>query len=320
MINLPATYPAREIPGVLVSGFVAIDLNKAVYPRTLIPKLKEFDYSIDVDTKKARGDHGFLFEDLDRTLSGRELAALYLWEEEEWDLLLLVISGTDRLLHFLWDAYVNNDHSHHVDFVQYLEKVDVLVGRFYEKYRDLPGSKENKNHFLMLSDHGFTGIRSEVYLNRWLQENGFLSFSTDQPQSLEDISNGSKAFTLDPSRIYINYSGRYPRGSVAPNDGKTIKDEIANGLKTLEFDGSPIIQTIFDREEIYHGPQADQGPDMVLLSHPGFDLKGRVNSSTVFDRTPLQGMHTQNDAFLYSDKGKSANTIFEIKGIIQEEF
>ena len=320
VINLPATYPAREISGVLISGFVAIDLNKAVYPRTLIPKLKEFDYSIDVDTKKAREDHQFLFEDLGRTLSGRELAAVHLWEEEEWDLFILVISGTDRLLHFLWDAYGNNDHSYHVHFIHYLKKVDLLVGRFYEKYKDLPGSKDNKNHFLMLSDHGFTGIRSEIYLNRWLQENSFLSFSTDQPQSLEDIANGSKAFALDPSRIYINYRGRYPRGTVAPDDGKAIKTEIADGLKVLEYDGSPVIKTIFDRDDIYHGPQAAQGPDMVLLSNPGFDLKGRVNSSTVFDRTPLQGMHTQNDAFLFSDKGKRADTIFEVRAMIEEEF
>ncbi|MFQ5512145.1 MAG: alkaline phosphatase family protein, partial [Candidatus Krumholzibacteriia bacterium] len=33
VINQPSTYPAREIPGVLISGFVAIDIDKALYPR-----------------------------------------------------------------------------------------------------------------------------------------------------------------------------------------------------------------------------------------------------------------------------------------------
>ena len=32
VINLPSTYPAREIAGILISGFVAIDLSKAIYP------------------------------------------------------------------------------------------------------------------------------------------------------------------------------------------------------------------------------------------------------------------------------------------------
>jgi predicted AlkP superfamily phosphohydrolase/phosphomutase len=30
VINMPATYPARQINGALISGFVAIDINKAV--------------------------------------------------------------------------------------------------------------------------------------------------------------------------------------------------------------------------------------------------------------------------------------------------
>ena len=32
IINQPSTYPARKIPGILISGFVAIDLAKAVFP------------------------------------------------------------------------------------------------------------------------------------------------------------------------------------------------------------------------------------------------------------------------------------------------
>jgi predicted AlkP superfamily phosphohydrolase/phosphomutase len=31
-INMPSTYPARETNGALISGFVAIDINKAVFP------------------------------------------------------------------------------------------------------------------------------------------------------------------------------------------------------------------------------------------------------------------------------------------------
>ena len=32
IINQPSTYPARKINGILISGFVALDLAKAVYP------------------------------------------------------------------------------------------------------------------------------------------------------------------------------------------------------------------------------------------------------------------------------------------------
>ncbi|MBW2738980.1 MAG: alkaline phosphatase family protein, partial [Deltaproteobacteria bacterium] len=68
VINLPSTYPARQIPGVLVSGFVAIDLKKAVYPSSLAPELQTMGYSIDVDTRRGREDHDYLLQDLDATL------------------------------------------------------------------------------------------------------------------------------------------------------------------------------------------------------------------------------------------------------------
>ena len=67
VINLPFTYPARKIQGVLISGFVAIDLEKAVYPSSLLLKLKKFNYRIDIDTTKARTDHKFLIQNLDET-------------------------------------------------------------------------------------------------------------------------------------------------------------------------------------------------------------------------------------------------------------
>jgi predicted AlkP superfamily phosphohydrolase/phosphomutase len=321
VINLPATYPARQIPGVLISGFVAMDINKAVYPQALIPKLQGMNYSIDIDLGKARQDHEFLISDLHRTLHSRERAVDYLWEKEDWDLFMLVITGTDRINHFLWDAYVNPDYPYHQDFITYYQKVDQFVGRYYQKYMSLPGSQGALNHFLLLSDHGFTAIHSEVYLNRWLQENGFLFFTSDQPKSIEEISDQSKAFVMDPSRIYIHKKGRYPRGNVDPGDVSTIKDEIRGCLKELKFnDGSDVIKKIYDRAELYHGPQTADGPDMVLLSHAGFDLKGKINNDSIFGRTVLQGMHTQNDAVFYSDKGKRPNTIFDLKEIILNNY
>jgi len=56
----------------------------------------------------------------------------------------------------------------------------------------------------ILSDHGFTGIIQEVYLNAWLEKAGYLSFTTPTPRSLNDISPESVAFALDPNRIYLN--------------------------------------------------------------------------------------------------------------------
>lgn len=321
VINLPSTYPARQIPGVLISGFVAIDLKKAVYPSSLAAELQSMGYAIDVDTKRGREDHDYLLQDLDTTLKSRQKLTDFLWERENWDLFMVVITGTDRINHFMWDAYADSEHPRHVDFIDYYEKVDRFVGLLYKKFLDLPGYNEGINHFMMLSDHGFTKIRSEVYLNQWLQENGFLSFNQDPPTSLEDIAPESKAFALDPSRIYINTKDRYPGGSVVKDDVEKVKNEIRMGLQELTFeDGSPVLRKVLDREEVFHGPFVRQGPDLILLSHHGFDLKGRINSKSTFGLSGLTGMHTQDDAFFFSDKQERVDTIFQLKDLILKPY
>jgi len=309
VINLPFTYPARKIQGVLISGFVAIDLEKAVYPSSLLPKLKKFNYRIDIDTTKARTDHEFLIKDLDETLKIREKTTHYLWENEDWDLFMVVITGTDRLQHFLFDAYVDENHPYHEAFINYYQKIDAFVGRIYEKYSKL---KEEKT-FFMLSDHGFTQIKTEVYINRWLYENGYLKFNTNKPQMVSDIGPGTNAFALDPSRIYINLKGKYPLGIVDKKDYDKLREELKKAFLEIKYEGDPILREVFFKEELYSGPYLEYAPDLILLSKHGYDLKAAVQRDVVFGRSGLQGMHTYDDAFYFCDKGIKCETIFEIK-------
>lgn len=321
VINMPSTYPAREIYGALISGFVAIDINKAVYPPSLIAPLNEMNYQIDLDITRARQDHDFLFRDLDATLAGRELAVDFLWNEIDWDLLIVVVTGTDRLMHFLWDAFENEAHPYHQDFLDYFDKVDSFVGRVFDRFLGLDGSKEEKNQFYLLSDHGFTKIKTEVYLNRWFKENGYLKFNKDQPETIMDIGPGSTAFALDPSRIYINLKGKYPLGTVDSTDYGRVRRELKQGLEALTFANSKkIAKKVYNKEDLYFGPNIDRAPDLVVLSNHGYDLKGKVNSHAVFGRTNLSGMHSQDDAFFFSTSGAQCTSIFDAKDIILKAF
>ena len=317
VINMPATYPARRTEGALISGFVAIDINKAVYPNNFIPHLNDIGYRIDIDTLKARKDHDFLFLDLDETLDARNRAVDFFWNEIDWDLFIVVITGTDRLMHFLWEAYEDEVHPFHQEFLDYINKVDGFVGHVYDRFLDLKESKERKNQFFMLSDHGFTKIKTEVYLSRWLEENGYLKFNKDKPETIMDIGPGSTAFALDPSRIHINLKGKYPLGTVDTSDYKRVRQELKQGLETLTFkDGNKIAKKIFLKEELYKGPYIDRAPDLVILANVGYDLKGKVNSHAVFDRTNLVGMHTQHDAFFFSSGSIPCKSIFDAKDTI----
>jgi len=318
IINQPSTYPARKINGVLISGFVAIELAKAVYPLSYKVDLEQMGYQIDIDTLKARENPAFLWQELIKTLMGRQKALNHFWEEE-WDYFEFVITGTDRLHHFLWNAYEDPNHPHHQNFLDYYRQIDRLVNKIYSSFRKTAGDEEN---IFFLSDHGFTGIRQEVYLNAWLEKEKYLKFANSSPKGLEDISAKSIAFALDPSRIYLNYKDKFPNGSVRAGEQKSLKEEMIRKLEKLEYDGKKIIRKVFLAKDIYSGPLVSQGPDLIVLSEPGFDLKGSVKKKEIFGRTPgLQGMHTWDDAFFLAknDFGQDLS-ISDLSRIILDRF
>jgi predicted AlkP superfamily phosphohydrolase/phosphomutase len=298
ILNQPSTYPAKPLNGILVSGFVALDLAKAVYPLSHKAVLDRIGYQIDIDTMKSRQDHAFFWSELERTTNGRERALDHFWKED-WDYFEFVITGTDRLHHFLWNAYADKNHCDHERFLDFYRRVDGIIGRLVLSHRRLTGGAAG---LFLLSDHGFCQIEQEVYLNAWLQKEGYLCFAGGDPQGLEAIGEGSLAFALDPNRIYLHGRDRFPKGVVEESGRKTLKDEIAQKLLTLEFQGRKVIRRVFDADTVYTGPFTASGPDLLVLSEPGFDLKGSVKKKDIFGRTELEGMHTWDDAFFWSEE------------------
>lgn len=318
IINQPSTYPARKINGILISGFVAIDLSKAVYPPSLRSSLEKMDYQIDIDTYKSRNDHEFLWQELFKSLSGRLKAFSSLWTED-WDYFEFVITGTDRLHHFLWSAYEDKDHTYHQNFMDYYREVDQVINKIIHSFRK---HSEDDEGLYLLSDHGFTAIEQEVYLNAWLEAEGYLKFKTSSPQNLAEIAPGSYAFALDPNRIYLNIKEKFPLGCVEESDRGTLKKEISEKLEKLEYEGKKVIRKVLDAEEIYSGPYIAEGPDLIILSEYGFDMKGSVKKKDVFGRSNLQGMHTWDDAFFWTKKEEKGRdlSISDLASIILDHY
>lgn len=296
VINQPATYPARPLKGILISGFVAIDLAKAVYPPEQIERLKKINYLIDVDTAAIRANRELLWSDLKKTLESRK-RALNLYWTEDWDYLEIVITGTDRLHHYFMKAARRKEHPSHEAFLNYYREVDSFISQLVE---DFLKSKGSLDHVFLLSDHGFCELEKEVYLNAWLKEQGLLKFKKDEPQSLADIDESSVAFVLDPNRIYLHFKGKFPNGRIEPSDREYWCEVIRQILFRLEYNGQKIIRAVHRAEEIYSGPLLSQGPDLIALAYPSFDLKGSIKRKEVFLDSDLEGMHTYEDAFFWS--------------------
>ena len=315
IINLPSTYPARPIFGVLISGFVSLHLERAVSPATYIPALKKMGYQIDVETAKGKDKKAEFLADLSYILAVRKEAADLLWRSEDWDLFMFTVTETDRLHHFLFDAVADSRHRFHAEAIGFYQELDAVIG-------DLAGRIAGRDEFslLMLSDHGFGPIQREIYLNPILRKNRLLDFSEKNPKDLTAILPSAKAFALDPSRIYVHRKGKYPGGQVSRSDYDKVRNDIRDLFAGFRWNGQNVIQGVYCKEELYSGPYLDAAPDIVLLSRPGFDLKGGLEKIDETGLNHFTGMHRHDNAFFYISRPDltlpEPMTIFSVRQVL----
>ncbi len=66
--------------------------------------------------------------------------------------------------------------------------------------------------------------------------------------------------------VHVNLRGREPQGIVEPGAAyERVRDEVIAGLRELKHEGTPLIEQIWKKEEIYHGAHMDQAPDILFL-------------------------------------------------------
>lgn len=296
ILNVPSTYPAQELSGVLVSGFVSPDLERAVYPSSYLERLKRMNYRVDIDSEKGHKSKLLLFKELFETLETRMKAYRYFWGEIDWDVFMTVFTGSDRLEHFLWNAYEDSEHEYHSRFLEFFSKIDEAIG-------EMAGKLKDEDSLIILSDHGMEGIKTNVNLNTYMVREGFLKLGSSPNKRFNNIKYGSKAFALNPGRIYLNKEGKFPRGCVKAGEEREIIDDLKESLNYLEWNGEKVIDKIYEKEDIYRGNFVEEAPDLVLMANSGFNLMSGLSKEEVFEEGPLTGKHTQDDAFLFVRSG-----------------
>ena len=255
--------------------------------------------------------------DLEESLEARIRAYQYLWKNYDWQTFMLVFTGTDRLMHFLWEAYESKGHKYHDFFVNHFRRIDQAIGEIADRL--------NSDGLLVIhSDHGFEHLDHEIFINFLLREKGYLQFEAASEPALENICFGTKAFAMDPARIYLNRKGKFPCGAVEGDEPEKLINELTALFDSLEIDGRKVIKHIYRREQIYSGPYLNEAADLILIGEKGFNLKSAMKSDKLTDRGIFSGKHTQDTAFLIT-RGLPDNSIvpdepsiYNIKGIIEK--
>lgn len=305
VINLPNTYPAASIRGMQIAGFVADELPGAVYPPVLAsmlssaPELAPYGYLLEADTNRGAADLEYLLDQLRLTLKSRLHALSLLWADLDWDLFVHVFTETDRLFHFFYPAVARPAHPLHGPCMDFLRQWDAAIGVFLERFDALPGPKR----LICMADHGFTELKTEVCLNRWLEDNGYLATrKADDEWDARAILPGSRALALDPGRIYI-HDARFAGGHVREAEKPQLLREIRAGLTELCHEGQPVMREVLTGSEAYPGSTFAHTPDLVCIAKPGLDLKAKFGRQSVFGHFGRFGAHTLDGAFLYDSSG-----------------
>ncbi len=302
-MNVPVTYPPGKINGISICGFLGSDLDQGVYPPSEVPFLKSSAYRIDSDVNLAKKDLGAFLEDLHTVLDKRLEIARHYALRERWDLFMVHIMETDRLHHFTYESFRRGDGDMIRLYDDLYGKVDRFIGWMVDNHPE-------DSRFVLLSDHGFTVLKREIYLNHWLWQQGYLRFTHPHPANLHHIHADSRAYSLYPGRIYINLSGREKNGRVTAGEYEHLRHELTDRLLTLRdpVDGRPVIKEVLPGESVYaaveltalHDPLFSFYPDLLAVAHPGYDLKGILWHPELAAKTIYNGMHGFDDAFLIS--------------------
>ncbi|GFH38253.1 alkaline phosphatase family protein [Streptomyces pacificus] len=318
-LNVPGTYPAPAADCVVVSGFVAPRMEHAVAPARLLPVLRGFGYELDVEVGDvAKDPEGFLGRAA-RALRARTDAMEHLLTHEPWDLGVAVITETDRVHHFLWRAVADPADPLHPAVRDFYRLVDSCVGRLVDRCRD-------DDELFLVSDHGFGPADRQFYVNSWLREAGHLASPSAAPRLAAGLDARTRAFALDPARIYLHRKDRFPGGGLTDSEAEELAEEIAAELAALrcdqdrvgaEVDGPLLVSAVYRSAELYRGPLAGHAADLLALPAPGVQLRGGWEGTAQLRSDVLTGTHTRENAVFYR---RGAHVPRKASGVQQEPF
>jgi predicted AlkP superfamily phosphohydrolase/phosphomutase len=296
-MNVPVTYPPRKVNGYVIGCFLSPTVEKAAPTAQIASALTRMKYCVDADARIAHRDKAAFLVHLDEVYERRLEAMRHFWRQERWDFYMAHVMETDRLHHFFWREMEADDARFAPAFLDFYRRIDALISEVMSWIDD-------EITLVVLSDHGFCSIKQQVFVNTWLEGAGYLEYA-DRPDAkgLAVLAPGTRAYSLDPGRVFLNVRGREPQGVVAPGgEYARVRQEVAATLSDMADPDThePMVERVYLREELYSGSYASDAPDIVLAMREGYDPKGAFGRERLtFNDDVLVGMHTTPDALLY---------------------
>jgi predicted AlkP superfamily phosphohydrolase/phosphomutase len=305
LVNVPLTYPAPAIRGVVIAGGVVPPGKTYSHPAGVGPQLGWPINGGSWTTFRHRPLD--LVADLEALTRKRAAAMRTLLDEQFWDAACIVFVSPDRAQHCLLE-YVHPGHPAHTEAAASPvgERVRGLYRLLDEELASLVEHTEEDDLVILMSDHGHQPCTRALSMNKVLERLGVLRFgrgstlvnllSWGRVRSLARVAydrlglHGRVAVPTAPidwantvaytsvvstgEGVSVNLAGREPHGTVQRADYERVRDELAYAL--LEFTdpetGARPIGSVLRKEDILSGPYLDRAPDLLLAPAPLYSL------------------------------------------------
>lgn len=300
VLNFPMTYPVRKTSGGVVSGFMTpVGAKDFFYPDTLSEYLK--DYAIQPVPPLQIDDFELFFKDIFEDIEKKAAFTKEIALSEDWDLFMFCVQETDtthhRIAKYLYPQFEEY-------FTETGEKVRYLNNQMYSAIDRLIGdivqAAGSGTTFMMVSDHGSEPTpRFSFNINNLFAQEGILK--SNRGTLFEAIRRNTKgavrewlekkfphrAMFFDYTRSYawchsyrcrcpgimINLKGRFPNGIVNPGEEyEAVAGRITSLLENLRHEGKKVVDKIYRRDDIYHGPYKDYSPDIIFTMHGDYEV------------------------------------------------
>lgn len=251
-----------------------------------------------------KGDYETVWQKIDQALGKRIDTVRYLLKSYDFDFFAVNFSATDAIQHHFW-RFIDPTHPQYddKDATVYRHCIYDVYRKLDNYVAELWSDLDKESALIVMSDHGFGPISNKaLYLNNWLELQGLLKPKKQTqrkllrryiPELMRSIVKKIMPDTYHKVRspfsplfvdwknthayadeyqecIWINLIGRDPEGIVQPGqEYENLRTFIIEGLESLRDPntGSPVVEKVYRREDIYEGPQLHTLPDLYVEQH-----------------------------------------------------
>jgi len=304
VLNFPVHFPPPALDGYVIAGWMPWrQLRLGCHPADLYDRLKqlpgfhprELAMDMSLEAKATEGCSEDEYVDWAELHARRErhwlAVARHLIQKDPTELVAILLDGPDKIQHLCWrfldpslwpERSTPEERRIREACLAYFRQLDGVL----EEMVAMAGPEAT---VVIASDHGFGATTEVFYVNTWLEQAGYLAWSTEAPVDEEQdglLGMGhlsrhtrwldwerTRAYAATPTSngIHIVTAEHNDGHGVRPEEYARFRAELADALRNVTdpVTGEQVVSRIWTREEAFPGEAAGCAPDLTLELRDG---------------------------------------------------